>query len=199
MSDCRVTIRLLQGETAEMREFQRVLEEAPTYTHRITGYPPDAADAQSTYSALPEGKRYEDKFVFGIFSGEEMIGCVDLIRGYPTKNTALIGLLLLSEHYQHRGLGREAYFLIEDFIRSWHKCDRVRIGLVRTNEEVMPFLAKLGFEPTGETKPYRHASVVSEAVILEKQLPNKAPLSTPASVTPVAGSPGAPASVAADL
>ena len=62
-----LTLRALAGETEEMRELQRVLGEAPTYAQRITGLPPGKADAQSTYSALPEGKSYDDKFVFGIF------------------------------------------------------------------------------------------------------------------------------------
>jgi hypothetical protein len=62
MTDNTVSIRLLEGEPAEMRELQRVLEEAPTYAHRVTGVPPSRADAQSTYTVLPEGKSYDDKF-----------------------------------------------------------------------------------------------------------------------------------------
>src|SRR5205807_10184597 len=94
-----VTIRLLDGAHAEMRELQRVLEEAPVYTHRITGVPPGRADAQSTYTALPEGKSCADKFVFAVNRGSEMVGCADLIRGYPGAARALLGLLLVSERH----------------------------------------------------------------------------------------------------
>lgn len=38
-----------------MAELQRVIEEAPAYAHLITGVPPGPADAQSTYTMLPEG------------------------------------------------------------------------------------------------------------------------------------------------
>jgi len=168
-----VTIRLLNGEPAEMHDLQRVLEEAPTYARRVTGVPPGRADAQSTYTALPEGKSYDDKFVFGIYRAGEMVGGADLIRGYPEFATALLGLLLVSEKHQRQGIGHNAYALIEQFIREWRTCDRVRIGVVRTNEAVLPFWAHLGFEPTGEVKPYRYGSVVSETVVLEKRLPNK--------------------------
>ena len=177
-----VTIRLLHGEPVEMREFQRVLEEAPTYAHRITGVPAGRADAQSTYTVLPQGKSYDDKFVFGIYRADEMVGCVDLIRGYPDFATALLGLVLVSEKRQRQGIGRSAYVLIEQFIRDWRTCDRIRIGVVRTNEAVLPFWTHLGFGPTGEVKPYRYGSVVSETVVLEKRLSNSACSRPPASV-----------------
>ncbi len=173
MTQDAVTIRLLHGEPAEMRDLQRVLEEAPMYANRITGVPPGPADAQSTYTALPEGKSYDDKFVFGIYFAGEMVGCADLIRGYPDFATALLGLLLVSEKRQRQGIGYNAYALIEQFIRDWCTCDRVRIGVVRTNEAVRTFWTHLGFDPTGEVKPYRYGSVVSETVVLEKRLSNK--------------------------
>jgi GNAT superfamily N-acetyltransferase len=166
-----VTLRVLLGEPDEMRELQGVLEEAPTYAQRITGLPPGKADAQSTYSALPEGKSYPDKFVFGIFRGPEMVGCADLIRGYPRPATAMLALLLVSERHQHQGIGRLGYGLLEQFVQDWAVCDRVRIGVVRTNEEVIPFWIRLGFAATGELGPYRYASVSSEIVVFEKPLP----------------------------
>ena len=100
-----MTIRLLEGAPAEMRELQRVLEEAPVYAHRVTGVPP------------------------------------------------------------------RAYALLEQYIRDWRTCDRVRIGVVRSNAEVIPFWTRLGFEPTGEVKPYRYGSVASETVVFQKRLP----------------------------
>ena len=167
-----VTLRVLAGETEEMRELQRVLEEAPTYAQRITGLPPGRADAQSTYSALPEGKSYADKFVFGIFRGTEMVGCADLIRGYPRPATAMLGLLLVSERHQQQGIGRLAYGLLEQFVQGWGVCDRIRIGVVRTNKQVIPFWTRRGFAATGELRPYRYASVTSEIVVFEKPLPD---------------------------
>ena len=162
-----IALRLLTGECEEMRELQRVLEGAPQYAERVTGAPPGPADAQSTYSALPEGKGYEDKFVYGIYEGGEMVGCADVIRGWPRVDTTHIGLLLIAEQHQRRGHGHRAYRAIERQARAWG-AERVRIGVVRTNEEVLPFWKKLGFAATGEVKPYRYGPVVSEVLILEK-------------------------------
>jgi GNAT superfamily N-acetyltransferase len=165
-----IAIRRLEGDAAELRELQRILEEAPGYARRVTGLPPGHADAQRVFAALPEGKTRADKFVFAIDRDHDMVGCAELIRGYPNPATAMLGLLLLSERQQRRGMGRRAYCLLEAFIRGWGSCERVRIGVVRTNEQVTPFWTQLGFAPTGEVRPYRDGSVASEVLVFEKRL-----------------------------
>jgi GNAT superfamily N-acetyltransferase len=141
-----VELRLLHGEPAEMADLQRVLEGAPQYAELVTGAPPGPADAQSTYSGLPEGKSYEDKFVFGIYCGADMVGCVDLIRGYPDRPTAWLGLLLVAKAFERRGFGSAAYRELEAVVRSWGSCKRIRLSVVRAN------------------------AVVSEHILLEKGL-----------------------------
>jgi uncharacterized protein len=164
-----VRLRLLTGERGEMADLQRVLEGAPRYAERITGVPPGPADAQSMYTILPEGKSYEDKFVYGIYEGDAMIGCADVIRGWPRADTTHIGLLLFAERHQRRGHGRAALAAIEQEARDWG-AKRLRIGVVRTNEDVLAFWRACGFAPTGELKPYRYGPVASQVVILEKSL-----------------------------
>jgi GNAT superfamily N-acetyltransferase len=170
-----VTLRLLDGDDpADMTALQRVLEAAPGYAERVTGLPAGAADAQSTYSILPPGKSYDDKFVLGVFAGSRMIGCADLIRGWPRPDTAHVGLLLLAEPYQGKGHGRRAYEALEACIRGWGTCSRIRIGVVETNAQALPFWQRIGFAPTGEIKPYSYAGVRSQVVILERQLADAA-------------------------
>lgn len=165
----QVKLRLLQGESAEMAELQRVFEASPQYFERVTGVPPGPAEAQSTYSVLPEDKSYDDKFVFGIYVDERMIGCADVIRGYPDPATGFIGLLLVAEPFQRRGFGTIAYQQVEQEIARWN-CSRARLALVEVNDRVRTFWLKLGFRPTGEKKPYRYGSVVSESIFFEKPL-----------------------------
>jgi RimJ/RimL family protein N-acetyltransferase len=165
-----VELRLLEGRADEMAELQGVVEAAPTYAQLVTGSPPGLADAQSMYSNLPEGKSYEDKFVFGVYSDGVMVGCIDLIRGFPDSITALVGLLLIAESVQGRGIGNRSYHLVENYIRAWGTCTKVRIGVVGTNKAVLRFWNKLGFMPTGEVKPYRYGSVVSKVFVLVKSL-----------------------------
>jgi len=168
--DKQVRIEELKGEAEEIRELQRVLELTPTYAQRVTGYPPGHADAQSTAIALPENKTYDDKFLYGIYLGEEMVGCADIIRAYPESDTALVGLFLISEAKQGQGIGKVAYQSLEATIRTWQEIKRLRLGVVRTNEIVLPFWKKMGFCLTGEVKPYQYDKLQSETLILEKYL-----------------------------
>ena len=149
---------------------QRALESAPDYWLRLTGKFPGSSAAAETFRALPDEKTASDKFVFGIFNGRELIGCADIVRGYPNSETAMLGLLLLGEAHQHRGIGRSAYEAIEDILNSWEKVRMVRIGVVAVNESVLPFWKSLGFTETGVRRPYQDAGIISETIVLEKSL-----------------------------
>jgi len=166
----QVRVKELTGDPCEMADLQSVIEAAPTYAQRVTGYPPGSADAQSTAIALPEGKTYDDKFLYGIYLENELVGFADIIRGYPTPDTTLVGVLLVSEAHQRRGIGATAYPLIEATIKTWQGIQKIRLGVVRTNEEVLPFWQKMGFQLTGEVKPYQYGELQSETLILEKLL-----------------------------
>lgn len=149
---------------------QRVLENAPSYAQAVTGGPPGPAEAQSLFSALPPDVGYEDKFVWSIVRDGTTIGCADVIRGWPTSDTALIGLLLIDETHQGQGAGRLGYEAIEARVRQWPQIKVMRAAVVATNAGVLPFWHRMGFRQTGEVKPYRYDKVVSEVMILTKRL-----------------------------
>lgn len=165
-----VQIRQLRGERQEMDDLQRVLEEAPRYAMTQTGHPPGSADAQSIYSILPPNKGYEDKFVYGVYVGDEMVGCVDLIRAYPDSKTAMLGLLLVSESRLGLGIGSEAFRCVEDTVRRWAGVEKIRIDITGTNAQVIPFWKKMGFEDTSVRKPYSYDKLQSETLVFEKRI-----------------------------
>lgn len=173
-----LSLRLIDATPQALAQLQRVLEAAPGYTQRVTGLPVGAADAQSTFSAMPPGKSYEDKFVFGIhlYDGvadaedDPMIGCIDLIRDWPVSGTAHIGLLLLAESHQRRGFGSRAFALLRTQVAAWGRCDRLRLGVLECNAQALPFWTRLGFEPNGEIKPYEYANVRSRVIVMERGL-----------------------------
>ncbi len=169
-----LTLHLLTGQPAEMAALQCVLESAPAYFQSVTGALPSHAEAQSTFTALPPGKTYGDKFVWGLYSGDAMIGCADVIRGYPVRESAVIGLLLLAEDWQRRGLGRAFAALVERRIASWPEIARLRIGVVASNGGALAFWRKQGFSETGEVKP-AHSGFVREVIVLDKPLVREAP------------------------
>lgn len=154
-----------QGDVAAL---QNILESAPGYWKRIANKVIERDGALSVLQALPNGKSHSDKFVFGVYYSDQMIGCVDLIRGFPDSQTAMLGLLLISESHQKLGLGKASYEAIEETLRSWLGMRKVRIGVVGANDIVLPFWRSLGFVETGVRRPYNDNGVVSENIVLEK-------------------------------
>ena len=152
-----------------MAAMQRVFESAPRYFDVVTRLPPGSAEAQSTFTALPPGKDYDDKRVWGLYTGDQMIGCADVIRGYPVREKAIIGLLLLAEPWQRRGLGRAFALLIEKVIADWPEIATIRLGVVETNTGALAFWKKLGYVETGEAKR-TDTSHVADTIVLEKPL-----------------------------
>ena len=161
-------LRLLRGEPAEMAALQCVLEAAPAYYQSITGAPPCGALAQSMFTALPPNKTYDDKFVWGLYAGDAMIGCADVIRGYPVRDKAVIGLLLLAEPWQRRGLGRAFATLVEHAIVAWNEISTLRLGVAVSNPGAHIFWRRMGYLETGETKR-AGLDVMVATIIMEKR------------------------------
>jgi GNAT superfamily N-acetyltransferase len=99
-----------------------------------------------------------------------MIGCVDLLRGYPDQKTAYLGLVLLAESHQHRGLGAQAFGEVERIVSSWREISAIRGAVVASNSIVIPFWEKMGFFDTGIRSHWRTDKVGSESLLFEKKL-----------------------------
>ena len=158
----------LPEDTASL---QKILETVPSYWMRISARVPEPNAAKEVFKVLPEGKSYHDKFVLGVFNSKGlMIGCAYLIRAFPNPETAMLGLLLISEAEQKKGYGKLAYEAIEKLAFSWPGTLKIRIGVVGTNERVLPFWKSLGFVETGVRHPYENNGVTSENIVLEKEI-----------------------------
>jgi hypothetical protein len=149
-------LRELKGEPAEMAALQAVLEAAPRYYEAVTGGPPGPAAAQSTFTALPPGRSYADKRVFGLYAGDAMIGVADVVRGWNSPEKSIIGLLLLAT-------------LVLRAIAEWPEIATVRVAVVRSNPGALAFWRRLGFRETGEERPAT-PPFVSDVVVLERPL-----------------------------
>jgi len=140
---------------------QRVLESAPRYFINTSGKTASANAGQETIDTLPPNTDLKDKQVYGIYFQDEMIGCVDLVRGYPNSKTAMLGLLLLNENFQGQGIGAFAFREIERVVFQWPGFEKIRISVLKNNEGVTPFWVKLGFDPV---------SVQEDKTVFEKKV-----------------------------
>jgi RimJ/RimL family protein N-acetyltransferase len=171
MNESIIILRALADDPADLAALQAVLEGAPRYAALLTGSTPDPGDARRVLTATPPGKGRGDKFVLGIFDDHDgMVGCIDLIRHHPDASSAHVGLLLIAESHQRRGYGRAAVRAIDSFVRGWDGITKLRLNLLATNDAARNFWSAHGFMPTGETKSYRHETIVTEVLVFEKDL-----------------------------
>lgn len=158
--------------TGDIEELQGLLESDPDYAERVTGGPPGPSDAMSTLLERPEGIPEENKVVLGARSAENrLVGVIDLVRGYPDRGTVFIGLLLVHRAERGHGVGSDILGAAAHRVReTWPEAERWRLAVVDTNVEVAgPFWDQAGFEPTGESRPYRSAHV--ESVVRLHEVP----------------------------
>jgi hypothetical protein len=57
----------------------------------------------------------------------------------------------------------------------WPWVRRLRLSVVRTNDNVLGFWHRTGFAETGEVRPWRYDKLQSEAILLDRRIPADPP------------------------
>lgn len=138
-------VRALRLEAEDGDATQALFERCDDFFALVYGHPPGPAETQSHFIGLPEGRTYDDKFVAGIFVGDEMAGTLDAIRDHPHPGGWALGLLLLDPAHRGAGLGREVYRAFERWAAGLGARE-VRIVVQEQNARARMFWERLGFE-----------------------------------------------------
>lgn len=143
-----------------------LFQQAAGYSLLVEGKLPTQADAQSELVDLPPGKTSADKFFGGYWQADTLVGCADIIRGYPDPDIAYLGLLLFADTHQGRGLGPLALAHIADLARSWN-CTRLRLAVIDKNVRGLRFWQREGFHEL-----YRKATpeFTGDAIVMQRSL-----------------------------
>ena len=166
----RMELTLRELDEGDEGVLQALLESDPGYSERVTGYPPGPSDALSLLMMRPESVPESHKVVLGLFERDELVAVVDLLRGYPTPEYVFVGLLLVAGTRQGQGVGAAAMAAAERYAGKWPEVRRFRLAVVDTNAPVLGFWLRLGFEATGETRPYRYDHLESTTRLYERDL-----------------------------
>lgn len=126
---------------------------------------PDRDTLKGELTALPPGKRLEDKYFAGIYRGGQMIAILDLIVGYPDPETAFIGWFMVDGAWQGRGFGRKFVAELWAFLKA-NGFSQVRLGCIVENVEGRRFWERNGFDYTGKHWETEHYTVL----VMEKTL-----------------------------
>src|SRR5258708_35746860 len=92
--------------SADEARLQALLESDPDSFKVIQGAPPRSTAAKDQLSDLPEGKKYDDKFVYAIFDRDDALAALShLVRAYPDAETRLLGLVCAAPATRNIGSG----------------------------------------------------------------------------------------------
>lgn len=162
-----LSVRLLSSSPADRAAVQRVLDDAPAYFRVSSGAPARTDEADRLFRELPPGRTLDDKRVFGVFLDDDMVGCADVLLRWPSDRVAMIGLLVIREAHQRRGIGSAAFRLLERALVELG-FERTRIAVIHDHASALAFWRGLGFVETGERKPWAEGSVRTEVIVFEK-------------------------------
>lgn len=165
----KLIMRALNDTAANRREVERVIMGSPDYHLTVDGALPAADRIDDFFTSMPPGYTLDDLSCLGFFAGDDIAGIGGVLRRWNAPNKAIIGLLLFRPDFRRRGFGAIAVAQIEALARTWPGIDRLRIGVVTTNTDALPFWEAQGFVRNGEVKPGGDR-FTGDIIIFEKPL-----------------------------
>ena len=126
---------------------------------------PTLSSAKADLAALPPNKTYDDKYYLGFYDHNALIAVMDLILRFPNEQTVFVGLFMVDQAHQRKGIGSLIVSQALDYLKkqSFSAC---RLGYVQTNPQSRSFWTKNGFQPTGVLSKHENYTVV----FMEKRL-----------------------------
>jgi GNAT superfamily N-acetyltransferase len=157
--------------STDVDALQTLLESVPSYSERVTGYPPGPSDALSALISLPPALDPSRKESIGLWEGDELVAFADVLIGHPGPETAYIGLLIVREGHHGRGLGRALHDAVLARTLTHRAITTMRLGIIDTvASEAEPFWRALGYVPTGERRAYRYDQLSSAVAMWERPI-----------------------------
>ena len=82
--------------------------------------------------ALPPGKMMNNKYYIGFFERDKLIAVMNLIKDYPEKKTAFIGLFMMDVNYQNKDIGSKVIGEVLFHLKS-ENYKNIRLGVDKGN------------------------------------------------------------------
>lgn len=89
-----------------------------TETEHFTKLSDLTQEADSLVNFVPESSSKDAKYLYGIFDDSNLIGVIDLIEDYPTKDTAYIHEFFLKENMSDNNLAETLYLALEKTVQE---------------------------------------------------------------------------------
>lgn len=115
-----------------------------------SGQNPGMEQVRRDMTVMPPGVGAGRKYFVGFYEGKMLAAVLDLIDGYPTRDTAYIGLFMVSGPLSGEGRGTALVESLWDYLRQTG-ISVLRLAYDRENPQSSHFWRKNGFRPIYDT------------------------------------------------
>ncbi len=136
----------------EEESLQRLCESCSDYYEIVEGRAPQPDAAHEIITELPPDKDHKDKVVLGIYNqSSSLVGVMDLILDYPSKEIWMIGLLMIDPSERGKGLGKRVH---EGLAKTASDlgAKTLRIGVAKDNHNAQHFWSALQYTTIKEVE-----------------------------------------------
>ncbi len=137
-------IRLERLSTKDIQAVAGIYRACDDYFRLLKGDIANPEDVADFFSSLPPNRTLQDKYSLGIFKESTLIGVIDIIVGYPEKDIAYIGLMLINPLARGNNVGRLAHKLLIDWLEN-KAIGEIQLSVVESNLGASTFWDKLGY------------------------------------------------------
>lgn len=100
----------------------------------------------------------------------ELIGLFDFRLHWPAPETISIGMVMVAELYQRRGVGRQSWQLLQPWLAATAGMKVARLGVEQFNPGALQFFQHLGFQLTGEANRIKVGDKFVRLLYMEQQI-----------------------------
>lgn len=159
MNDRKVALALYQG--------------APAYFRTIGDPYPSRATIEHDRTVVPTGITTDHKHFNIIMDGQDSLGVLDYVTGYPDASSVYLGLLLLPTKWQRQGYGRRVVQQLRKQLLT-ATYTRLQIAVVQTDVDAINFWHAVGFRDIAVGKTPLGPSNVQTVVVMGAAIGEKA-------------------------
>lgn len=124
---------------------EQLCEKCSDYYLLNAGVLPSKKEIDEIFTVLPPNKKYEDKYVLGIYGlDNELVGIVDIVKDFPNNGEWMLGLMLIEPKERENGLGKTAHKALIEWATAFG-AKSFRIGVVEDNHRGANFWSSLGY------------------------------------------------------
>ena len=156
-------IRVL--ESSDVDEVLKLCQQNTVF-YKYTDARPTREQILDDMKATPPGIDISAKYYFGFFADQEFIAVMDLIDGYPNRDTAYIGFFMMNINYQGKQIGTAIIDETTDYLRSIGK-KSVLLAIDKGNPQSTHFWKKNGFDMIKEVDVNGWTKLVAEKSLKE--------------------------------